>query len=342
VVGGSPPEKSPAELRRRIWLRLGGALATAAAIATILSFMAQAKIWPFNEESPDPSAVVSPTPGPGGSPSPTSQPTTVPSSTAPTAAPTPTPTPATVAVPGVIGQLADGAQIELDGVGLLMKIVPQETTAAQPGVVFDQDPEEGALAVVGGNVTVTVAVGPFCDGVRATLIAYGGETTTGTGGDDVILAAGSGPVTIDAGGGDDRVCLGDVSGHRVKGGPGDDRLFGSPHNDVLVGGDDNDLLDGDAGNDGLFGEDQTVSDSRGNDELRGGAGNDILVAGAGDDRLDGGSGSDTLLGGDGNDRLEHFDADVDASARAGEEPGDHDVCPGVGNVIGPFIECEEW
>jgi Ca2+-binding RTX toxin-like protein len=327
----TPPPRTRARIdeRRRLGLRIGGILGTAAALAAIGSFMADAKIWPFDERS-SPSAITSTTPAPTASQAGTSASTS----------PTPTLTPATVQVPNVIGELAEAALEMLILEGLEGAIVEEESTLAQPGTVYDQQPDAGGTAVAGDVVTLYVAR-PFCDGEPATLIAYGGETTAGTGGDDVILAAGEGRAEINAGDGDDRVCLGAVRGI-VDAGAGNDRVRASPQDDIVEGGDGDDYVDGGAGNDWVYGEDSTATTAdRGDDRLLGGEGNDLLHGDRGNDIINGGPGRDTLFGGPGDDVFEDIDPDLDGG-RAGEELGDDDFCPGVGNVIGPFLECESW
>jgi hypothetical protein len=326
--GLAPRSRSSTESFRRFALRLGGLLATLAALAAIGSFMVDAGIWPFDPLESNSPAIVSQEPA-GQTPSPS-----------PSLVATPTSTPATIEVPNVVGELATTATIMLEAIELEAELLETETTVAQPGIVFSQEPEPGGVAQPGDIVTLHVAFA-FCDGQRVTLIAYGGQTSTGTGGDDVILAAGEGSVTINAGDGNDRVCLGSLKG-KVDAGAGNDRVLGSPQADIVEGGDDNDFVDGGAGNDLIYGEDSTtVTTDRGDDELRGGEGNDILVGSRGDDTLFGGPGKDTFLGGPGDDVLEDVDPDQD-SGRAGEETGDDDFCPGVGNIIGPALECERW
>jgi PASTA domain/RTX calcium-binding nonapeptide repeat (4 copies) len=257
-----------------------------------------------------------------------------------TAQPTPTaePTAAMIEVPDVTGEPAEMARQIIEDAGLVAQLTLEETTASQPGLAFDQDPDPATPVARGTQVTIKVAEGPFCAGKRATRIAYAGQETVGSGGPDVIVAVGSGgTANIDAGGGDDTICLGGVDA-KVLAGAGADRIEGSPLRDILVGGDGDDYIDGGGENDVIYGEDETTTTAdRGNDTLLGGEGNDILLGDNGDDILDGGRGADGLYGGPGDDRLENLDPNVDF-ARAGEESGDHDVCPGVSDP--DFFECE--
>jgi serine/threonine-protein kinase len=63
-------------------------------------------------------------------------------------------------VPGVVGSTEDEAIAELDGVGLLANVVEESSEEAEEGVVFDQDPDEGAEVEDGSTVTITVSTGP--------------------------------------------------------------------------------------------------------------------------------------------------------------------------------------
>ncbi|MCP6695641.1 retention module-containing protein [Pseudomonas donghuensis] len=176
--------------------------------------------------------------------------------------------------------------------------------------------------------TYTVSDGHGGTGTGNVDITYQvGNTLTGTGGDDTLLA-GAGNDTLNAGAGNDVLI----------GGDGNDFLYGGDGNDLLIGGAGNDLLDGGAGIDtasyasagsavtvnlgtagaqntggagtdtlaaieNLIGSDYDDS-LTGNDNanvLNGGLGNDTLIGGDGDDVLIGGPGNNTLTGGSGSD-----------------------------------------
>ncbi|UVM23305.1 retention module-containing protein [Pseudomonas wadenswilerensis] len=154
-----------------------------------------------------------------------------------------------------------------------------------------------------------------------------GNTLTGTGGDDTLLA-GAGNDTLNAGTGNDVLI----------GGDGNDFLYGGDGNDQLIGGAGDDLLDGGAGIDtasysgavsavtvnlntaggqntggagtdtlvaieNLIGTDynDTLTGNGNANLLHGGLGNDTLIGGGGDDVLIGGPGNNTLTGGTGSD-----------------------------------------
>ncbi|WP_460422936.1 retention module-containing protein [Pseudomonas sp. ZL2] len=154
-----------------------------------------------------------------------------------------------------------------------------------------------------------------------------GNTLTGTGGDDTLLA-GAGNDTLNAGAGNDVLI----------GGDGNDFLYGGDGNDQLIGGAGDDLLDGGAGIDtasysgaasavtvnlntaggqntggagtdtlvaieNLIGTDynDTLTGNGNANLLHGGLGNDTLIGGGGDDVLIGGPGNNTLTGGTGSD-----------------------------------------
>ncbi|WP_327439981.1 retention module-containing protein [Pseudomonas donghuensis] len=176
--------------------------------------------------------------------------------------------------------------------------------------------------------TYTVSDGHGGTGTGNVDITYQvGNTLTGTGGDDTLLA-GAGNDTLNAGAGNDV----------LVGGDGNDFLYGGDGNDLLIGGAGNDLLDGGTGIDtasyasagsavtvnlgtagaqntggagtdtlaaieNLIGSDYDDS-LTGNDNanvLNGGLGNDTLIGGDGDDVLIGGPGNNTLTGGSGSD-----------------------------------------
>ncbi len=120
-------------------------------------------------------------------------------------------------------------------------------------------------------------------------------TSTGTSGDDTIVATTQQTIFTD--GGNDLVD-GSV-------GKGDNRIYGGDGNDELYAG-KNDRLFGEAGDDIL-----DASQGKGGNRLYGGAGNDKLFAGTndflfggdGNDTLFAGKGSNTLYGGAGNDKF---------------------------------------
>ena len=166
------------------------------------------------------------------------------------------------------------------------------------------------------------------NGSGAVDITYqAGNTLTGTGGDDVLLA-GAGDTTLNGGAGNDVLVAG-AGNNSLHGGDGDDLLIGGPGNDLLDGGAGNDTasyakatagvtvdlghvgqqntvgagLDTLSGIENLIGSDynDTLTGNDGDNLLNGGVGNDVLKGGAGNDILIGGPGNDTLTGGSGND-----------------------------------------
>ncbi|MGY3299526.1 VCBS repeat-containing protein [Pseudomonas sp. TE6288] len=166
------------------------------------------------------------------------------------------------------------------------------------------------------------------NGSGAVDITYqAGNTLTGTGGDDVLLA-GAGDTTLNGGAGNDVLVAG-AGNNSLYGGDGDDLLIGGPGNDLLDGGAGNDTasyakatagvavdlghvgqqntvgagLDTLSGIENLIGSDynDTLTGNDGDNLLNGGVGNDVLKGGAGNDILIGGPGNDTLTGGSGND-----------------------------------------
>ncbi|MFT0867872.1 retention module-containing protein [Pseudomonas sp. CAM1A] len=177
-----------------------------------------------------------------------------------------------------------------------------------------------------GSYTVSDNHGGY--GTGAVDITYqAGNTLTGTGGDDVLLA-GAGDTTLNGGAGNDVLVAG-AGNNSLHGGDGDDLLIGGPGNDLLDGGAGNDTasyakasagvivdlghvgqqntvgagLDSLSGIENLIGSDynDTLTGNDGDNLLNGGAGNDVLKGGAGNDILIGGPGNDTLTGGSGND-----------------------------------------
>ncbi|TFF41604.1 retention module-containing protein [Pseudomonas sp. RIT623] len=177
-----------------------------------------------------------------------------------------------------------------------------------------------------GSYTVSDNHGGY--GSAAVDITYqAGNTLTGTGGDDVLLA-GAGDTTLNGGAGNDVLVAG-AGNNSLHGGDGDDLLIGGPGNDLLDGGAGNDTasyakatagvtvdlghvgqqntvgagLDTLSGIENLIGSDynDTLTGNDADNLLNGGAGNDVLKGGAGNDILIGGPGNDTLSGGSGND-----------------------------------------
>jgi len=248
--------------------------------------------------------------------------------------------PQPVPVPGLIG--LDSADLP-DALGddLELRIREEETTSSQPGLSFRQSPNAGEMLPKGSTVTVFVALGPFCDGVRADLLVFDSTQVDGSGADDVIVSVSDEPVEIRAGDGSDRVCLNDMGG-RVFGERGDDRIFGGAGKDFIWGGDGDDFIDGGPGDDALQGEDQQVGTSIGDDEIRGGTGDDIVFGGRGNDTLDGGPGADLILGGDDDDLIVDSDWDPNVTGHLIDAGDGFDHCPGLGNVFGPQSNCETW
>ena len=165
--------------------------------------------------------------------------------------------------------------------------------------------------------TSRIEVGPFCNGLRATIVGTpAGETIDGTSGNDVIAGLG-GNDTIDGKGGNDTVCGDDGDDTLVQGAAPDGA-------DILIGGSGVDAtdysgragnvivtLDGEA-NDGEKKEGDNVQTENvvggsGADKLTGDNGPNVLTGGAGKDKLFGKGGADTLNGSDGvvkNDKLD--------------------------------------
>ncbi len=149
----------------------------------------------------------------------------------------------------------------------------------------------------------------------------GGDSITGTDGDDTYYAAGgsdrvsggAGNDTIDGGTGQDTIYGGDGNDSlmggsgkdQIKGGDGDDVILGGSDNDKLEGGNGNDYIDGGNANDRLYGNsgNDTLIGENGNDKLYGGDDDDRLLGGAGKDTLNGGNGDDEIIGGWGDDML---------------------------------------
>lgn len=192
-------------------------------------------------------------------------------------------------------------------------------------------------------VPVSVAAGPTCRGVPATVVGTGGpDVLEGTKGADVIVGRGGDDV-IRAKGGDDLVC-GDGGSDRLFGDAGSDRLYGGRDRlredfagtyllgDVLEGGPGDDELVG--GRDRRRAEVQRLPDTfsyadspggvvvdlsqrpgvatgQGTDVLRSGpvAGvrgslhADTITGSEGDDQIHGLAGDDVIAGGRGDDTL---------------------------------------
>jgi Ca2+-binding RTX toxin-like protein len=110
---------------------------------------------------------------------------------------------------------------------------------------------------------------PTCHGQAATITGPdqpGGNTVTGTSGDDVIVLPGPQFWQVFAGAGNDTVCTAD----------GDDTVFGEDGNDLIDTGAGHDFLFGGPGNDQLYGG---LDGSHQGDVLSGGAGDDTMDAG---------------------------------------------------------------
>jgi Ca2+-binding RTX toxin-like protein len=131
------------------------------------------------------------------------------------------------------------------------------------------------------------------------IASYGGsDLLQGGGGDDVLVAGGSGfdgdPVKRP--GGFDRL-YGDEGSDYLLGGDGGNLIHGGSDNDYAYGGALGDKINGDSGDDFLSG-------NGGNDKVSGGFGNDTVMGGIGDDELVGGWGADTF-------RFTQLDGSVD-------------------------------
>ena len=138
-------------------------------------------------------------------------------------------------------------------------------------------------------------------GTEAGSITAGGETTTFSEIERLILGSGNDTVTVTSAPGGVRIDLGD----------GTNSFLGATGADSVAAGSGDDILSGQGGAD-------TLSGGGGKDTLFGGNGNDTLFGGADDDVLTGGLGYDTLDGGDGNDIIEFSRSDV-AYGGAGDD-----------------------
>ena len=110
---------------------------------------------------------------------------------------------------------------------------------------------------------------PTCHGQAATITGPdqpGGNTVTGTSGDDVIVLPGPQFWRVFAGAGNDTICTGD----------GGDIVFGEDGNDLIDTGAGADLLFGGPGDDQLYGG---LDGSAQGDNLSGGPGDDTMDAG---------------------------------------------------------------
>jgi Ca2+-binding RTX toxin-like protein len=115
-----------------------------------------------------------------------------------------------------------------------------------------------------------------------------GYPTTGTDGDDSILAT--------------------KGSDTIRGLDGNDYLWGSPDlggsdDDLMFGGNGTDRVAGRGGNDIAYGDDDPDAATGGNDTVYGGSGVDTLYGGGGNDILGGDADNDTLFGGAGSDRI---------------------------------------
>ena len=176
--------------------------------------------------------------------------------------------------------------------------------------------------------------------LHANIVDDGTATISGRGGDDDIIALGSGTASVTAygGAGNDRIS-GTQGGDWINGGGhaqgdpfsavqiddgadtllglgGNDHIFGNAQTAVQGGVDGGDLIDAGAGSDYVNGNagDDTIQGGAGSDRLYGGAGDDVISgdddtailrgeAAPGNDHLNGNKGNDTLFGGFGNDDL---------------------------------------
>jgi eukaryotic-like serine/threonine-protein kinase len=68
--------------------------------------------------------------------------------------------PEPVAVPDVVGDSEENARSALEGAGLSVETVDEETDAEDPGTVLEQDPAAGEEVAPGTTVTITVAAEP--------------------------------------------------------------------------------------------------------------------------------------------------------------------------------------
>jgi Ca2+-binding RTX toxin-like protein len=161
-----------------------------------------------------------------------------------------------------------------------------------------------------GSLNVTIELPPFCNGVRATIVATSAsESIVGTPGNDVIHAFG-GADTISPGAGNDIVCAGDGS-DLILDGPGADLADGGQGGDRVsfasaTGNMDIRLPTGEASGEAA-GQDlfyiEHVTGSPFNDFIQGHFAANVLDGGDGHDQLLGNTGNDLLIGGNGSDQL---------------------------------------
>ncbi len=207
------------------------------------------------------------------------------------------------------------------------------TVIGTDAIIFDAAAAEVEfVAGSGGNDVLTAA------GSLIGVTFYGGDGDdhlTGGIGNDVLVGQ-AGADTLTGGFGND--VLNGADGEDILTGEGgNDTIYGGPGNDQISGGEGNDSISGDEGADIVFGGPGTdylyggegedvIEGEEGNDVVVGDAGNDILSGGEGNDILNGGMGTDQLYGGDGDDTLYIDAADISINGGAG-----YDVVSVVGS-----------
>lgn len=156
----------------------------------------------------------------------------------------------------------------------------------------------------------------------------GGETVTGTNGNDRIEGSPHLGQLIFANDGDD-FAWGNRGDDTIFGGAGDDYLDGYHGHDDLWGGLGNDTIDGGKGHDLIYGDEgnDVIAGGSDNDTVYGGAGDDVVFGGSEDDLIHGGCGRDTLNGGPGNDTVY---GGLDDDVILGDH-GNDDLRGGAGN-----------
>jgi Ca2+-binding RTX toxin-like protein len=195
--------------------------------------------------------------------------------------------------------------VDGDLTAAIVTVNPVDTSIAGTyTITYDVIDSHGNAAA---QVTRTVEVVYFCNGLEATIV--------GTGGDDTIYGT---PGFL---------AVRDV----IVGLGGNDTIYGLSGSDIVCGGDGDDLIYGGAGADVLIG-------NGGNDTLYGEAGNDTLYGLNGDDHMFGGPDSDKFVGGAGNDTADFSLATsgVTANLASGTAwgEGSHDAIVGIENLIG--------
>jgi Ca2+-binding RTX toxin-like protein len=195
--------------------------------------------------------------------------------------------------------------VDGDLTAAIVTVNPVDTSiAGMYTITYDVTDSHGNAAI---QVTRTVEVAYFCNGLPATIV--------GTGGDDTIYGT---PGFL---------AVRDV----IVGLGGNDTIYGLSGSDIVCGGDGDDLIYGGAGADVLIG-------NGGNDTLYGEAGNDTLYGLNGDDHMFGGPDSDKFVGGAGNDTADFSLATsgVTANLASGTAwgEGSHDAIVGIENLIG--------